>query len=59
MSNSLCYVAYQLPKRVIFAEGNIFFNAAGTLPEKAGRTAKCIYKIFKTLNQVGKKIESK
>jgi hypothetical protein len=31
---------YQFPKRVIFADGNIYFNAAGTFPEKAGRTEK-------------------
>lgn len=29
---------YQFPKRVIFADGNILFSAAGTFPEKAGRT---------------------
>lgn len=32
--------AYQFPKRVIFADGNIYFSAAGTFPEKAGRTEK-------------------
>ena len=30
--------AYQFPKRVILADVNILFNAAGTFPEKAGRT---------------------
>lgn len=29
----------QFPSRVIFAEGNLDFNAEGTFPEKAGRTA--------------------
>lgn len=29
---------YQFPKRVIFADGYIVLSAAGTFPEKAGRT---------------------
>lgn len=29
---------YQFPKRVIFADGNLVFSAAGTFPEKAGST---------------------
>lgn len=31
-------VTHQFPKRVIFADGYTRFSAAGTFPEKAGRT---------------------
>lgn len=31
-------VKYQSPSLVIFAEGNIFAKAAGTFPEKDGKT---------------------
>jgi len=37
---------YQSPSLVIFAKGNILFKAAGTFPEKDGRT-----KTKSTLNQ--------
>lgn len=33
-------MTYQSPSLVILAEGNIFFNAAGTFPEKDGSTGK-------------------
>lgn len=33
-------LSYQFPKRVIFADGYICLKAAGTLPEKAGRTER-------------------
>lgn len=31
---------YQSPSLVIFAEGKVFFKAAGTFPENDGRTGK-------------------
>lgn len=34
----LTWNTYQLPRRVIFADGYTLLRAAGTLPEKAGRT---------------------
>lgn len=45
--------AYQFPKRVIFADGNIYFSAAGTFPEKAGRTEN---QLFSTQNYFQKRI---
>lgn len=46
-SSSQCVqcCTYQFPKRVIFADGNIDFRAAGTFPEKAGRTEKQLFSI--------------
>jgi hypothetical protein len=43
---------YQFPKRVIFADGNIYFNAAGTFPEKAGRTEKKSLHALRVLSNI-------
>lgn len=44
-------ITYQFPRRVIFADGYTFLRAAGTLPEKAGRTVQNVKrKYIKTLH---------
>lgn len=39
-------VKYQSPSLVIFAEGYIFVNAAGTLPENDGNTRKYKFNVI-------------
>jgi hypothetical protein len=41
------YYSYQSPRWVTLAEGNFDFNAAGMLPEKAGRTARVVNRLNK------------
>lgn len=48
---------YQFPKRVIFADGNMFANAAGTFPEKAGSTEQQIHKHYKNYVNRSSKVE--
>lgn len=48
---------YQFPRRSIFADGNTRTSAAGTFPEKAGRTETCIWttlRLFHPLRGVGR-----
>jgi hypothetical protein len=41
------YYSYQSPRWVTLGEGNFDFNAAGMLPEKAGRTARVVNRLNK------------